>query len=282
MENAPVVLQPMQMNPPLLFVAQGLIVLAGSLTLAVVLHRRLPATWKSWIWGTLTFIASQMVRIPLLIALTAASQMLGWNFGTEGNFWFNFAVLTLTSGLFEEGSRYLVMRFLAKDTRGWNEAVMFGAGHGGIEAILLVTLTAFSNAFVLMNADALLAQTQAAAPGTVPALTQQIDTLRNVGIGIIGASLIERVFAVMLHIGLSVMVMQAVQGRGKKWLLFAMLIHAGANGAALLAQRAFGVVGAEVAVALFGLAMLAYTLRMRPRATDASTLSVPDPVPRSE
>ncbi len=238
MENAPAVLQPTQMNTPWLFVAQGLIVLAGSLTLAVVLHRRLPATWKSWIWGTLTFIASQVVRIPLLIALTAASQMLGWNFGQEGNFWFNFVVLTLTSGLFEEGARYLVMRFLAKDTRGWNEAVMFGAGHGGIEAILLVTLTAFSNAFVLMNADALLAQTQAAAPGTVPALTQQIESLRTVGIGLIGASLIERVFAVMLHIGLSVMVMQAVQGRGMKWLLLAMLIHAGANGATLLAQRA--------------------------------------------
>jgi uncharacterized membrane protein YhfC len=256
------------MNSPWLFVAQGLIVLIGVIALAVVLHRRLPAMWRSWVWGALSFIASQVARIPLLLALTAISQMLGWNFGQEGNFWLNWAVLSLTSGLFEESARYLVLRFLARETRGWREAVMFGAGHGGIEAVLLVALTAFSNAFVLMNADALLAQTQAAAPGTVPALTQQIESLRTVGIGLIGASLIERVFAITLHIGLSVMVMQAVQGRGVKWLLFAMLIHAAANGVTLLAQRAFGVVGAEVVVALFGLAMLAYTLRMRSRNTN--------------
>jgi uncharacterized membrane protein YhfC len=262
------------MNTPLLFVAQGLIVLIGVIALAIVLHRRLPAMWRSWVWGAIAFIASQLLRIPLLLALTAISQTLGWDFGQEGNFWFNFAVLTLTSGLFEESARYLVLRFLTKDTRGWRGAVMFGAGHGGIEAVLLVALTAFSNAFVLMNADTLLAQTQAVAPAQAAAVAQQIEALRTVNIGLIGASLIERVFAVMLHIGLSVMVMQAVQGRGLKWLLFAMLIHAAANGVTLIVQRSFGVVGAEIVVALFGLSMLAYTLKMRtstPAMTSAST-----------
>jgi uncharacterized membrane protein YhfC len=270
MENSLAVLQQTHMNSPLLFVAQGFIVLLGVIVLAVVLHRRLPAMWRSWVWGALSFIASQAVRIPLLLALTAFLQLTNLiPPDTDPNIIFaiNFVVLTLTSGLFEEGARYLVLRFLAKETRGWNEAVMFGAGHGGIEAILLVALTAFSNAFVLMNAESLLAQTQAAAPASADALAQQIDALRNVGIGLIGASLLERVFAIMLHIGLSVMVMQAVQGHGLKWLFLAMLIHAAANGAVLMAQRAFGVVGAEVAVALFGLSMLAYTLRMRPPKT---------------
>lgn len=252
------------MNSPLLFVAQGSIVLIGVIVLAIVLHRRLPALWRSWVWGAIAFIASQLVRMPLLIVLTTVSRALGWNFGQDGNFWFNWAVLSLTSGLFEESARFLVLRFLGKETRGWRGAVMFGAGHGGIEAILLVALTAFSNAFVLMNADTLLAQTQAAAPASMPALTQQIDMLRTVNIGVIGASLIERVFAIMLHIGLTVMVMQAVEGRGMKWLLLAMLIHAAANGVTLIVQRAFGIAGAEVTVAIFGLAMLAYTLRQRP------------------
>jgi uncharacterized membrane protein YhfC len=80
----------------------------------------------------------------------------------------------------------------------------------------------------------------------------------------IGASLIERVFAIMLHIGLSVMVMQAVEGRGMKWLFLAMLIHAAANGVTLIVQRSAGVIGAELVVAIFGLTMLAYTLRQRP------------------
>jgi uncharacterized membrane protein YhfC len=228
------------------------------------------------VWGALAFIASQVVRIPLLLALTALLQFTNLiPRGTDPNLIFaiNFVVLTLTSGLFEESARYLVLRFLGKETRGWRGAVMFGAGHGGIEAILLVGLSAFSNAFVLMNADNLMAQAQAAAPASASALAQQIDALRTVGIGLIGASLIERVFAIMLHIGLSVMVMQAVEGRGLKWLFLAMLIHAAANGATLIVQRAFGVIGAEIAVAVFGLAMLAYTLSMRPRMPAGLTLS---------
>ncbi len=260
------------MNSPWLFIAQGLIVLVGVIALALALHRRLPAMWRSWVWGAIAFIASQLVRMPLLIALTVVSQTLGWNFGQEGNFWFNWAVLSLTSGLFEESARFLVLRFLGKETRGWRGAVMFGAGHGGIEAILLVAFTAFSNAFVLMNADALLAQTKAAAPASVAALTQQIDLLRTVNAGLIGASLIERVFAIMLHIGLSVMVMQAVEGRGSKWLFLAMLIHAAANGVTLIAQRSFGVVAAEAIVGIFGLSMLVYALRMRPKINESTLI----------
>lgn len=247
------------------FALQAALVVAGPIILAVVLHRRLPAPWRAWVWGALTFVASQLVRLPLLIGLTVLSQALGMNFGQEGNFWFNIAVLSLSAGIFEETARYLVLRVLAKDVRGWNCAVMFGAGHGGIEAILLVGGSALSNLFVLANAEMLLAQTQAAAPGQVAALTAQIDALRNVGIGMIGASLVERVFAVMLHIGLSVMVMRAVEDRDLRWLGLAILIHFLANLAAVTAQRFAGVIGAEVVVAAFGLAMLAFTIRQRPR-----------------
>lgn len=276
MENAPAVLQLSQMNSPLLFIAQGLIVVIGVIALAVVLHRRLPAMWRSWVWGAIAFIASQLVRLPLLMALTVALQatnLIPRNTDPNLVFAINLAVLSLTSGLFEESARYLVLRFLGKETRGWRGAVMFGAGHGGIEAILLVALTAFSNAFVLMNAESLLAQTQAAAPASVLALTQQIEALRTVNAGLIGAALIERVFAIMLHIGLSVMVMQAIEGRGMKWLLLAMFIHAVANGVTLIVQRSFGVVAAETVVGIFGLAMLAYTLRMQPRTPSEPTVT---------
>ncbi len=272
-ENALVVIQHYDMNSPVLFFAQGMLVLAGVIVLAIVLHRRLPAMWRSWVWGALSFIASQAVRLPLLLAFTAFLQitnLIPRNTDPNLVFAFNLIVLSLTSGLFEETARYVVLRFLAKESRGWREAVMFGAGAGGIEAILLVALTAFSNAFVLMNADALMAQTQAAAPAQAGALAQQISALRAVSVPIIGASLFERIFAIIIQIGLSVMVMQAVQGRGMKWLLLAITIHAAVNAAALMAQRALGIAGAEIMVGLFGLAMLAYTLSMRPRRVPSS------------
>jgi uncharacterized membrane protein YhfC len=252
------------MNPIPLFTLQALLVVTGVAALAIWLHRRLPASWRAWVWGALTFVVSQAVRLPVLIGLTALSQALGLNFGQEGNFWLNAVVLSLSAGLFEESARYLVLRFLARDVRGWNDAVMFGAGHGGIEAILIVGGSAVSNVFLLANADALLAQTSAMAPAQAGQLQAQIETLRGVGADLIAASLIERAFALMLHIGLTVMVMRAVQGGGLKWVAAAIAVHAAANLAAVSVQRFAGIVAAEVVVGVFGLAMLWFTLKQRP------------------
>jgi uncharacterized membrane protein YhfC len=252
------------MNPIFLFVAQALLIFAGVVALAIVLHRRLPALWRAWVWGALAFVASQIVRMPLLIGLTLLSQALRLDFGQEGNFWTNIILLSFTAGLFEETARYLVLRFLARNVRGWQNAVMFGAGHGGIEAILIVGIgSGVTNLYLLMNADMLLAQTRAFSPEQVDALASQLDALRSVGPDVIAASLIERVFAIMLHVGLSVMVMRAVEGGGLKWVLAAVAIHALANFAAVTAQRFGGILLAEVIVGIAGLAMLAFTLRQR-------------------
>lgn len=250
----------------LLYAAQAALVFAGVIALAIALHRRLPAPWRAWVWGALAFVASQAVRLPLLIGLTVISQTLGWDFGQEGNFWSNVVILSFSAGLFEETARYLVLRVLARDVRGWTHAVMFGAGHGGIEAILIVGIgSGVTNLYLLANADLLLAQTRALAPAQADALAAQLAALRGVDAGLIAASLIERVFAIMLHIGLSVMVMRAVEGGGFKWVLVAMAIHALANFAAVTAQRFGGVIAAEVVVGVLGLAMLMYTLSQRPR-----------------
>jgi uncharacterized membrane protein YhfC len=258
------------MGSGLLFGTQAVLVFGGVIALAIVLHRRLPAPWRAWVWGALAFVASQIARLPILIGLTVLSQAFGLNFGQEGNFWFNAVVLSFSAGLFEETARYLVLRFLAKDVRGWNNAVMFGAGHGGIEAILIVGGTALSNLFLLANADALLAQTRAVSPAQADALAAQIEALRGVGAGVIAASLIERVFAILLHIGLSVIVMRAVEGGGFKWVLAAMAVHGLANFAAVTTQRFGGIVAAEVIVGVFGLAMLAFTLRQRPQPVQSA------------
>jgi len=249
-----------------LYTVQGTLIVIGVATLAIVLRRMLPAMWRSWVWGALAFVSSQVVRQPLLIALTLflqQTQLIPRTVGSGFVFWLNLAVLALTSGLFEESARYLVLRLLGKESRGWNEAVMFGAGHGGIEAILLVGGAAVSNIYLLLNADMLLAQTRAFAPQQAAALARQITALRGVTPFLIGASLWERVFAIMLHIGLSVLAMRAVETHALKWVGVAMLIHALSNAVVIVAQRYGGVVGAEAAVAVIGLAMLGYTLAGR-------------------
>ena len=255
-----------------LFGLQAALIIAGVIGLAIVLQRKLPAMWRSCAWGALAFVASQVVRLPLLLAFTVffqQTQLIPRDANREFVFWFNLAVLALTSGLFEETARYLVLRFLGKESRGWSEAVMFGAGHGGIEAILIVGGVALTNIFLLLNADLLLAQTRAVAPAQVDALAAQIAAVRGVTPLLIGASLFERVFAIMLHIGLSVLVMQGLQQRAFGKVILAMMIHAMANAVAIVAQRATGIVGAEAVVAVVGLGILTFTLSQRNSSASA-------------
>jgi uncharacterized membrane protein YhfC len=52
--------------------------------------------------------------------------------------------LGLSAGFFEESARYVVYRWWARDARTWSQGLMLGAGHGGIESILLGFLLAIN------------------------------------------------------------------------------------------------------------------------------------------
>src|SRR5699024_6298562 len=91
-------------------------------------------------------------------------------------------VLGLSAGLFEELARYIMMRFFMKQ-RHWHAGFIFGMGHGGIEAVLFVGLNALTFLFV-STAD-----------------IYSMDFF-------IGG--FERIFAMLLHIGLSIIVLQSV------------------------------------------------------------------------
>lgn len=57
----------------------------------------------------------------------------------------------LLAGVFEEVGRYLAFRFLLKRYTNRRDAVTYGIGHGGIEAILVLGLTAINNIAIAMT-----------------------------------------------------------------------------------------------------------------------------------
>ncbi len=94
---------------------------------AIYFSRKFKLSWKLFLAGGLTFIASQVLHIPLVLALTPTFQ--SWGIVLYA------VVLGLLAGLFEETARYILFKIILKKTNTWNEGVYIGLGHGGTEAI---------------------------------------------------------------------------------------------------------------------------------------------------
>jgi len=198
-----------------------LVEIGAPLLLAVALARRCEGKWKYWGYGVLVFLLFQGVtRIPAMVAvqsLPAFQQALK----QPAVLWGFLLFAAFTAGLFEEGGRWLAIRFFvpAADRR-WNTALMLGAGHGGLESIGvgLLVLVGLVNylAIVLIPAENL-----GAPAAAVEQARQQFASMQGWE-PLLGAW--ERVGALAVQLGLSVMVMQAFL-RGQRWWWYALAAH---------------------------------------------------------
>lgn len=208
--------------------ASGLLMIALPLATAAVLTRRWRIGWKVVLVGVATFIAAQVLHLPfnayvLNPLLTAAGA--GATPTAGAGLVLTAAALGLSAGVFEEAARWVSYRFWIRSARSWREGVLFGAGHGGAEAVL-VGVAALAT---LIQLVALRGQELSA---VVPA--EQLDLARaqvEAYWALPGWAtlfgLAERISAFVIQLSLSVLVLQAFvrPGRGL-WLLAAIGWHA--------------------------------------------------------
>ncbi len=248
------------MSPLTLLNVQAAVVILGPLALGWWLRQRLAVSWRTWGWGALTFLASQLARLPFLYLLTVlVTPLVRIASDSPAVFWINLVVLSLTAGLFEESARWFVLQRFATTTRGWRAAVMFGAGHGGIEAMLLVGGFTIFNIVLLQLGDSLVAQTQNAVERS--AMMAQLDALYGLQWWDSALVVWERVAAVTFHVGAAVVVMQTVLTGRRVWWVVAVVGHVLFNAAVLAALRLGGPVWAEIVGTLFALAAVYMIVR---------------------
>ncbi len=237
----------------LAFLIEIVIMLGAPAALGWLLWRRWRLPWMLFFTGAVTFLASQVAHLPLNAGLTALFRF-DW-MPKPPETWqlpFNAAVLGLTAGLCEETARCLVYRSWLKDARTWRQALVFGAGHGGIESVitgLLVGATLVSMAAMRgVDVSALgLSADQAA------------ETARQVAefwvlpayLPLLAAA--ERLMAILLHLSLAALVMQVFL-RQRLWPLWAAIgWHALVNAVAVYVNSAWGAVAAEASLAALSL-----------------------------
>jgi uncharacterized membrane protein YhfC len=229
------------------------IMLALPLALGAFLARRFSLAWRWYFGGAAVFLASQLFHLPFNAwVLSPALSRLGLGEAEAGRGFASVAILFgFSAGLFEELARYISLRCCLREVRDARRGTMMGAGHGGMEAILLGFITLYA----LFQAIAYRGVELAAA---VPA--DQLENSRllledywetGMFASLMGA--LERSFAIVLHIALTLFVVQAVRRRNIGWLMVAILVHSVANATALVIARSMGVYASEAWLGLLAI-----------------------------
>ena len=146
----------------------------------------------------------------------------------QGNTWLYALYGGLMAGLFEETGRFLAFRTVLKKYQGKNvNALMYGAGHGGIEAIVLLGITSVNNIIysVFINSGQTARLTTGLTGDALAQVESAIEQLKAYPSAMFLLGGVERIFAVVLQISLSILVWTAVK-KNKRFLYpAAILIH---------------------------------------------------------
>lgn len=168
-----------------------------------------------WV-GCVTFVLFALVleRIMYLFLMKTAI----WT-AIAGNIWLYGIVGGFFAGLFEETGRFLAFKTVLRKKRGNDgNGLMYGAGHGGVEAVILLSVTMVMNVVYALQFNA----GNATALGALDAAQTLINTPS--WYFLVGA--VERIAAVVIHVSLSVLVWFAAKNSKRFWLFpLAILLH---------------------------------------------------------
>jgi uncharacterized membrane protein YhfC len=176
-------------------------------------------------------------------------------------------VAGLSAGVCEEGARWLVLRFWRREARSWAHGVAFGAGHGGVEAVLLGLLVTV-NFVAMVTLREVGPAALGLSGGALEQAQAQVDVYWSTPwyLPLLGG--LERIAGVTIQIALSLLVVRALARRNAGWLLAAIGAHGLVDSVAVLLVGVgwplWAVEGIMLFFALGGLALILAFRRSEP------------------
>jgi uncharacterized membrane protein YhfC len=214
---------------------------------------------KAYFCGALVFLVSQIfLRIPIIQSVL---PRMNWYVTMSIFYPVSYALfLSLTAGLFEEVGRFIGFKFALKKNRSWGEGIAFGIGHGGIEAMLITGLANIQNLIIITALESgsfdgsRLGISEESARALLGAVT---------GTQVLLAGL-ERICAIGLHVGLTILVLYGINKGKKAYLALAILIHGAVNFVAVtLGQMGISAYLIILWCAISALALLTYSMKIK-------------------
>lgn len=239
------------------------------LLLIALVHKKTHATASTFFIGAATFFVFAMTLEQVMhsIVFSLCGDAL------TGNIWLYGLYGGVAAGLFEETGRYIAMRYFMKRRLNLPNALMYGVGHGGIEAMLIVGLTSVNNlvtAFMINNGaiEGTLNMLDEATRATTLEQLSALWTLPSYQFFLGG---VERILAIALQIALSVIVYHAVkQGKMVYWLL-AFAVHAFVDFITVVTANYINIVLVELIVAVLAAGTVGLAVLLCRRNPEAET-----------
>ena len=166
------------------------------------------------------------------------------------------------AGIFEETGRFLALRYVLKnEPSNAHTALMYGAGHGSFEAMVILTLGMINNLIysVMINMEqtqVLLAPLDESSKGV---LQEAFNTLITTPSWHFVLSPVERIAAITAQIALSVIVWFAASEKKSRiqLLLLAIVLHAILDAASVLAAKSgMPIIGVEIMIYILAIAFV--------------------------
>ena len=206
-------------------------------------------------WFVFAIILETVPKLVLMNPATSLGQ------AVLGSALLTTVIGALLAGIFEETGRLLVFKYLLKKRTNRETGISHGIGHGGMEALYLLTAAGVQYlAYAILISAGQFSEliSAAAATGadtsTLEAIPAAIASLTP---GTACLAVAERCFSLVLHTGLSVLVFYAVKKKQPLLYVLAILLHALIDAPAGLYQT--GVIGnvylVELLVAVYALAV---------------------------
>ena len=170
-------------------------------------------------------------------------------------------IIGLFPGLFEETGRLIAFRTVLKKRKNRETSISYGIGHGCFEVIMIlgITYATYISYAVMINTGTfqlIVDQVAAQAPDQTDAVISLADQLAVLTAADVVMAFIERIFAVLFHIGASIMVFYACKEKSRLWLYpLAVILHTAMDfivGLSMTDLFSPSVLALEIILAVFG------------------------------
>lgn len=227
--------------------------------LAMYLYKKYRCSFKPLLVGALTWIVFARVLEGIVHQI-----VLGSSFGApiQNNILYYALYGAAMAAIFEEFGRLIVMKTaLKREFDNDRNALMYGAGHGGIEMIVLLGLSMVTNLMYssqinkhalepLLEAAKLLPEEQGIAA------FQSLLSLTDTASGLFLLGLVERIPAVVLHLAMSALVWKAVKTQKNGYFILSLAVHFVADFVTVIVAGSLSNIAvAEAVIVVFGLVL---------------------------